>query len=270
VDAATFWEEIKSALGLDEPLVAQTVAKGIQVLVVALVAIWIAHWVSDRIWRAARAGRTYAEVGALVSRAAGIAVYGIGAAIVLAILGVSWTAIAAILGAATFGISLALQDVGRSFVNGVYLLVERPFRIGDRVRIGTAEGRVEEVGVRLTALRTDEGDRIIVPNTVVFSSVIENASVGRGDLDRDTSAVAGIARAIPEIEAEVVAALHGIAYLAGATPKVAVLESTPEGTDIDVTIEHQLGHRAHDVVIDRLRAAFPEATITAKSAVSTT
>ena len=67
-----------------------------------------------------------------------------------------------------FGISLALQDVGRGFVNGVYILVERPFRIGDHVRVGAAEGRVEEVGIRLTTLRTAAGERIIVPNTVVF------------------------------------------------------------------------------------------------------
>ena len=52
--------------------VAETVAHAIQVLIVALITIWIAHWVSDRIWRAARAGQTYVEVGALISHRQGV------------------------------------------------------------------------------------------------------------------------------------------------------------------------------------------------------
>ena len=263
VDGATFWEQVRSALGLGEPLVAQTFAHAIQVLIVALFTILIAQWVSDRIWRAARASQIYVEVGALISRAAGIAVYSIGVAVILAILGVSWTAIAAILGAATFGISLALQDVGRSFVNGVYLLIERPFRIGDRVRIGAAEGRVEEVGVRLTTLRTDAGDLIIVPNTVVFSNVIENATVGR--LEREKYAVDGIERPIAEIAEAVVAALKGSPYLSPQQPIVEILAATPEGANIEVTVEHELGQRIDEQVIARLRDAFPEATVTTKA-----
>jgi small-conductance mechanosensitive channel len=262
VDAATFWDQVKAALGLDGPRVAETVAHAIQVLIVALITIWIAHWVSDRIWRAARAGQTYVEVGALISRAAGIGIYSIGVAVILAILGVSWAAIAAILGAATFGISLALQDVGRSFVNGVYLLIERPFRIGDRVRIGAAEGRVEEVGVRLTTLRTEAGDRISVPNTVVFSSVIENATVGR--LEREKYAIEGIERPIAEIAEAVVATLRGTPYLSRQQPFVEILASTPDGANIEVTVEHELGQHIDDQVIARLRETFPEATVTTK------
>jgi small conductance mechanosensitive channel len=179
VDVAEFWNQVRSALGLDEPQAAGAVARGIQVIVVVLLTIGVAHWLGSWVRRAAIAGRLYAEVAVLLSRAAALAVYAAGGTVVLAIVGASWTAIAAVLGAATFGISLALQDVGRGFVNGVYILVERPFRIGDHVRVGVAEGRVEEVGVRLTTLRTAAGDRIIVPNTVVFSSIIENSSVGR-------------------------------------------------------------------------------------------
>jgi small-conductance mechanosensitive channel len=263
VDLASFWELVKSALGLDGPDVAETVARAIRLLVVTLLTVWIAHLVSDRIWRTARGGAAYAEIGALLSRAAALAIYGVGLSIVLAILGVSWMAIAAILGAATFGVSLALQDVGRSFVNGIYILIERPFRIGDRVRIGGTEGRVQEVGLRLTTLRTEAGDRISVPNTVVFASVIENASVGR--FDRHKYVIEGIERTIPEIDVTVTQALLGTPYLSERKPIVEVIAATPDGTAIEVTVEHELGQRVDDVVIDRLRAAFPNAAVSAKS-----
>jgi small-conductance mechanosensitive channel len=264
VDLATFWDLVRSALGLDEPQAAETVARAIQVLIVVLLTVGIAHWTGGWVRRAAMAGRIYAEVAALVSRATVLAVYAVGGTVILAIVGASWTALAAILGAATFGISLALQDVGRGFVNGVYILVERPFRIGDHVRVGIAEGRVEEVGVRLTTLRTAAGDRIIVPNTVVFSSIIENSSVGR--VDRQKYSASGIERPVSEIQDAVIAALRGTPHLSHQAPVVEVLRSSPDGTDIEVTVEYDLGVRIDDLVIERLRALFPEGTVATKSA----
>jgi small-conductance mechanosensitive channel len=185
-----------------------------------------------------------------------------GGTVVLAIVGASWTAIAAVLGAATFGISLALQDVGRGFVNGVYILVERPFRIGDYVRVGVAAGRVEEVGVRLTTLRTASGDRIIVPNTVVFSSIIENSSVGM--VDRQKYLASGVELPVAEIEDAVIASLRGTPHLAHQAPVVEVIRSSPDGTDIEITVQHDIGVRIDDQVIDRLRSLFPEATVATK------
>jgi small-conductance mechanosensitive channel len=263
VDVAEFWDQVRSALGLDEPQAAGAVVRAIQAIIVVLLTVGIAHWLSAWVRRAAMAGRVYAEVAVLVSRATALAVFAIGGSIVLAIVGVSWTAIAAVLGAATFGLSLALQDVGRGFVNGVYILVERPFRIGDHVRVGAVEGRVEDVGVRLTTLRTASGDRIIVPNTVVFSSIIENSSVGM--VDRQTYVASGIERPVTEIQGAIFASLRGTPHLSHLAPVVEVIRSRPDGTDIEVTVEHDLGVRIDDQVIERLRSLFPEATVATKT-----
>jgi hypothetical protein len=262
VHVATFWDQVRSALGLDEPQAAATVARAIQVLAVVLITVVIAQWTGGWVRRAALAGRVYAEVAALLSRATALAVYAMGVTVVLAIVGASWTAIAAVLGAATFGISLALQDVGRGFVNGIYILIERPFRIGDRVRVGAVEGRVEDVGIRLTTLRTEAGDRIIVPNTVVFSSIIENSSAGT--VDRQRFSATGIERPASEIEGAVIASLRGTPHLSHQPPIVEVIRSSPEGTDIEVTVEHDLGIRIDNHVIERLRSLFPEATVATK------
>jgi hypothetical protein len=259
VDFARFWDQVRTALGLDEPQAAETVARAIQVLLTVVIAHWVGAWVR----RAAIAGRVYAEVATLVSRAATLAVLAIAGTVVLAIVGTSWTAIAAVLGAATFGISLALQDVGRGFVNGVYILVERPFRIGDHVRIGVAAGRVEEVGIRLTTLRTTAGDRIIVPNTVVFASVIENSSVGT--VDRQKFSALGIERPATEIQGAIIDSLRDTAHLSPRAPVVEVIRSSPDGTDVEVTVEHDLGLRIDDLVIERLRSLFPEATVASKT-----
>ena len=259
MDPMDIWEQVRTALGLDEPNAVSTVTRAVQIMVVVIATILIAHWVSGLIQRAAKTGRIYAEVAVLASRAAALGIYALGVTVILAILSASWTAIAAFLGAATFGISLALQDVGRSFVNGVYLLIERPFRIGDNIRIGDAEGRVEDIGVRLITLRASAGERVIVPNTVVFSSTIEKTTQNSLDLQRFT--VRGITRPIGDIQPAVVEALRGTPHLSHRAPVVAILQATPEGTDIQVTVEQDLGQQTDAIVIARLRDLFPEATI---------
>jgi hypothetical protein len=261
VDAASLLDPIASALGLDGFWAHETLIKAFQVLVVAVSSIWIAHRLGDSVRRAVlKQGRASPEAAALLSRAVTFGIYAIAVTIALAMLGVNWAALAAVLGAATLTLTLALQDVLRSFVNGIYLLIERPFRIGDRISIGAAAGEVEDVGVRVTVLRTQSGQRIIVPNTVVFSSTIENRSAG--PLERRQYALKGVTRALPEIAGVVSQALAGIPHLSQRPPIVDVIEARPDGTDVTVTVEYAAGHRLDDVVVDHLRGAFPEATIT--------
>jgi hypothetical protein len=265
VDAASLLDPIASALGLDGFWAHETLIKAFQVLVVAVSSIWIAHRLGDSVRRAVlNQGRASPEAAALLSRAVTFGIYALAVTIGLAMLGVNWAALAAVLGAATLTLTLALQDVLRSFVNGIYLLIERPFRIGDRISIGAAAGEVEDVGVRVTVLRTQSGQRIIVPNTVVFSSTIENRSAG--PLERRQYALKGVTRALPEIAGVVSQALAGILHLSQRPPTVDVIEARPDGTDVTVTVEYAAGPPLDNSVIDCLRGTFPEATITPGSA----
>jgi hypothetical protein len=115
----------------------------------------------------------------------------------------------------------------------------------------------------LTTLRTTAGDRIIVPNTVVFASVIENSSVGT--VDRQKFSALGIERPATEIQGAIVASLRDTPHLSPRAPVVEVIRSSPDGTDVEVTVEHDLGVRIDDLVIERLRSLFPEATVASKT-----
>jgi small conductance mechanosensitive channel len=98
------------------------------------------------------------------------------ASIILSLLGVPTSAVITSLSLATAGIVLAFQDVLKNFIAGIYLLVERPFTIGDRVKVRDAEGSVEEVDIRTTALKTDAGVIILVPNNIIFTEIVTNRS----------------------------------------------------------------------------------------------
>jgi len=91
----------------------------------------------------------------------------------LSALKVQPAALAAALGALSLAITLSLQDVAKNLVSGIYLLLTRPFNVGDRITVGTnVTGFVEYVGLRATTLRDEDGRQIIVPNTMVMASVV--------------------------------------------------------------------------------------------------
>jgi small-conductance mechanosensitive channel len=56
----------------------------------------------------------------------------------------------------------------------VWVLVERPFRIGDSIEVTGYTGTVEEISFRTTQLRTDDGREVIVPNGTFMTSAVVN------------------------------------------------------------------------------------------------
>lgn len=98
---------------------------------------------------------------------------------VLGILGISPAAIVAVAGAVGLAFSLAMQDILKNFFSGIYLLLERPFRVGDTIRVKDQTGVVENIGVRTTYLRTLDNVQVLVPNATVFSEVVANQTYAR-------------------------------------------------------------------------------------------
>ena len=71
-------------------------------------------------------------------------------------------------------IGLSLQDILRNFFAGVWVLVERPFRIGDTIDVSGYTGLVEEISFRTTQLRTADGRQVIVPNGDFMTKPVVN------------------------------------------------------------------------------------------------
>jgi small-conductance mechanosensitive channel len=95
------------------------------------------------------------------------------------VLGVSPTALVAGFGVLGLAASLALQDILKSFCAGVYLLFERPFLIGDEIKVKEFQGRVVDIGIRTTVLHTEDGREVLVPNSVVLADIVVNTEPRR-------------------------------------------------------------------------------------------
>lgn len=70
---------------------------------------------------------------------------------------------------ATIVAALGVQDLLKDYVSGYYLLFERHFRVGDRIVVDPFTGMITEIRLRVTMLKTDDGDVVVVPNSLLFS-----------------------------------------------------------------------------------------------------
>jgi len=79
-----------------------------------------------------------------------------------------------VVGALGVGIGFGLQNVVNNFVSGLILLFERPIQVGDVIQLGTLSGKVTQIGIRASVVRTWQGADVIVPNANLISSEVTN------------------------------------------------------------------------------------------------
>ena len=65
--------------------------------------------------------------------------------------------------------SFGAQDLLKDYVSGYYILLERNIKIGDNISLERGSGIVSEVRLRVTLLRNEAGDTVIVPNSELFT-----------------------------------------------------------------------------------------------------
>lgn len=87
-------------------------------------------------------------------------------------LGIETTSFITVIGAAGLAVGLALQGSLSNFAAGVMIILFKPFRVGDMIEAGGAVGKVEEIQVFSTILRTADKKIVIVPNAKITGDKI--------------------------------------------------------------------------------------------------
>jgi len=82
-------------------------------------------------------------------------------------------------------IALAAKETVANFFGSITIFADRPFQMGDLIKVGEHFGPVKEVGFRSTRLRTLQGHLVTIPNSTIANSMVEN--VGRRPFIRRTS-----------------------------------------------------------------------------------
>ncbi len=122
--------------------------------------------------------RTTRAASKVVGRIIKVGIYLIGGLLGLTLLGFDLVYIATSLGLIGFALAFGLQDTVANFAAGIMIALDKPFIIGDRIRIdwGGKEtwGDVRDISLRSTWIKTPEDEMIVVPNNVIASSQVWN------------------------------------------------------------------------------------------------
>jgi small-conductance mechanosensitive channel len=149
-------------------------------VVVLIVTVLVARLVRRGIDTALRRTSTEAHVNLLVAKLGYFGVMLVGALVTLSLAGANLGVLVGSLGLVTVALGFALQDILSNFVAGIVLLLEHPFTKGDYIVTAEAAGTVEDIRVRATRLRTSDGQLVVVPNKLLFTEVLKNASATTG------------------------------------------------------------------------------------------
>jgi small conductance mechanosensitive channel len=153
---------------------APLLGRALLALVIAFLAWRIASGLRSWFERATARSSADIHLRVLAGRFLYLVVFVYGLLWAVEVLGVSPAALVAGFGVLGLAASLALQDILKSFCAGVYLLFERPFHLGDDIKIKDFRGRVVDIGIRTTVLHTADDMEVIVPNSVVLADVVVN------------------------------------------------------------------------------------------------
>ncbi len=159
------------------PFVSPQIVRYVQVtcqVALILIATWIAVRIFGRILafysKERLAGLTpiFAKIGNLL-------IYIIALILILDSLGVDVTALVAGLGIAGIAVAFALQETLANFFAGVYIMTDRPIRIGDFIELENGQkGYVIDIGWRSTKIRELPNNVIVIPNSKLVGSILKN------------------------------------------------------------------------------------------------
>ncbi len=148
---------------------------------------------------------------------------------ILGYFGVQTTTFAALLAASALAIGTAWAGLLANFAAGAFLLVLRPFKVGDFIMAGGVTGTVHEIGLFVTSFETPDNVRTFVGNNKIFSETIQNFTVNdfrRVELTAQISGAANSQLAISRLQAR----LASIANVCKTPPPdVTILTFTPFG-----------------------------------------
>ncbi len=182
---------------LAQHLLIDVLPKLVIILVLAWILIRILSFFTDRMARiaekhaAASSRVSQARTLSSVLRATGIGVIGTLATLeILPLLGFNLAPLLASAGVAGVAIGLACQTVVKDCLNGMLVLVEDQYNVGDVIKVAGLSGQVEAMSLRKTTLRDGDGTLYIIPNSQIttVANMTRDYSVATVNVEVDFSA----------------------------------------------------------------------------------
>ena len=152
-----------------------TVGKTFGAVLIVVVGYWLARWIMRRTERLLVArGNVPPQSAALLRSWVLFAAMAVLVLIALTVASIPLTVFAFLGGALAIAAGFGLQTLLKNLVAGIILLVERPMRLGDLVEVDGVRGRITEIGVRASTIRTADGIESLLPNSAFLEQKLTN------------------------------------------------------------------------------------------------
>jgi len=220
---------------------------------------WLSRLAANWVKRALSQRRLDWNGSVLLSRLVSISIKVAAILVVLNILGVSGTGLLAVVSAFTVAIGLSLQDVMKNFFAGIYLLLERPFRAGDRIVVKDVVGEVKGIDIRTTLIKNRDNELVLIPNATIFTEILRNESF-YGER-RLTFTIHSETRRIEEIGARIRDALESVEGVRHPFTAPHIVSSNPTKIVARCTLVIDSSDDAQNAVTQALIDALPGDTI---------
>ncbi|MDR0219385.1 MAG: small-conductance mechanosensitive channel MscS [Enterobacteriaceae bacterium] len=184
IDKATHW------FVSNQGVLIQYVVNVVFAILILVVGLTIAKLVSKTVKRVMSLRGIDTTISDFLSAIIRYAISAFTVIAVLGKLGIQTASVIAVMGAAGLAVGLALQGSLSNFAAGVLLVIFRPLRAGEYVKIGAVEGTVMQVQIFSTTLRTTDDRIIVIPNGKIISDNIINTS---REPNRRTQIMVGVA-----------------------------------------------------------------------------
>ena len=141
---------------------------------VMVLALWASAAIEKRLLRGSGNDLSIRKMAANIVRALLLFV---GLLFALSAVGIDLTALSVLGGAIGVGLGFGLQKIAANYISGFVVLAERSLRIGDMVKVDGFEGRITDIRTRYTVIRALNGRESVVPNEMLITQRVENASL---------------------------------------------------------------------------------------------
>ncbi len=205
------------------------VVSGVLVLVVAL---WLSSLLEARLL-----GGSIGNLGVrkMAANAVRALLLFVGLMFALSAAGIDLTALGVLGGAVGVGIGFGLQKLAANYVSGFVILAEQSMRIGDLVKVDNFEGRITDISTRYTVIRALNGREAIVPNEMMITQRVENASLADSKLGLNTTVQVAYGTDMNALMPRLAATVGAVPRVT-ADPAPAVLLSSFAADGLELTI----------------------------------
>lgn len=170
------WKMVVAFLKVDQRTILSFSGNTIETALLIVLGIGIARTVRNLTVRGLESNRVDINMRTLIGRVFFILILCLTGFWILSLWNIPVGLPVATIGVVTVGFAVAIQDILKDLVAGFYILVERPFFIGNLISTATYTGRVENVELRATKLRLVSGEEVTIPNSLVFGGIVVNNS----------------------------------------------------------------------------------------------